>query len=136
MALDPHEDDPQLPLSDSTIRHLAQKFAPVHHVSSSSGPPTLPPSAQAPKAALTPVDAFLNERTHSHGEFSVTAELAQCLKTLMYGSTNWEHLTSVQREALEQIATKLARILSGNPAHRDAYEDVIGYCTLVIRSII
>jgi hypothetical protein len=36
---------------------------------------------------------------------------------------------------LEMIAHKIARILSGDPNHRDHWEDIAGYAELVVREI-
>lgn len=36
-----------------------------------------------------------------------------------------------QREALEMIAHKIARILNGDPNYADSWHDVAGYATLV-----
>lgn len=40
-------------------------------------------------------------------------------------------LTDVQRESIDLIATKLARICCGDPNHRDHWDDIAGYATLV-----
>jgi hypothetical protein len=42
-------------------------------------------------------------------------------------------VTSVQHEALDGIAVKLARILSGDPYHRDHWLDLAGYIDLLLR---
>ena len=49
----------------------------------------------------------------------------------MRDTANWEALTEVQHEALEHIATKIARILSGDPNHADHWNDIQGYARLV-----
>ena len=36
-----------------------------------------------------------------------------------------------QREALEMLALKIARILNGDPNYADSWHDVAGYATLV-----
>ena len=40
-------------------------------------------------------------------------------------------LDADQVEALDMIATKIARILNGNPDHVDSWIDIAGYATLV-----
>ena len=72
----------------------------------------------------------LKERNGVHGNFSETAFMADNLKQLiacgkLYGST-----TPVQREALDMIAVKIARILSGNPHFADHWHDIQGYALL------
>jgi hypothetical protein len=48
----------------------------------------------------------------------------------MKSGTNWISLSDGQAEALEMIAGKIARILSGNPDFADHWDDVIGYAQL------
>jgi hypothetical protein len=47
----------------------------------------------------------------------------------------WKRLSVGQREALEMIAHKIARILSGDPNHKDHWEDIAGYAELVVREL-
>ena len=49
----------------------------------------------------------------------------------MRQSTNWPRLDHVQAEALEQIATKIGRLLSGDSKHADHWKDIQGYAKLV-----
>ena len=60
---------------------------------------------------MTPL---LTDRERTHGIFKDTASLAQSLKDVMRSSKNWGRLSDSQKEALEQDATKTARILSGD----------------------
>jgi len=48
----------------------------------------------------------------------------------MKSGTNWISLSDEQAEALEMIAVKIARILSGDPEYPDHWDDVIGYAKL------
>ena len=76
---------------------------------------------------------ILDEREKTHGSYANTASTAQALKDVMKQGTNWRHLDDTQREALDLIATKIARILSGNPHEVDHWRDVAGYANLVVR---
>jgi hypothetical protein len=49
----------------------------------------------------------------------------------MRQSSGWDHLGNEHAEALEMIAMKIARILSGNPNFSDHWEDIEGYARLV-----
>jgi hypothetical protein len=49
----------------------------------------------------------------------------------MRQSSGWDHLGNEHAEALEMIAMKIARILSGNPNFADHWEDIEGYARLV-----
>ena len=69
----------------------------------------------------------LAEREATHGNFAATALIAQRLKDVSKSSPNWNsNLTDVQRETLEAIFTKIARILSGDPNHKDHWFDIEG----------
>ena len=73
----------------------------------------------------------LAEREATHGNFAATALIAQRFKDVSKNTPNWSgNLTDVQRESLEAIFTKLARILSGDPNHPDAWDDIEGYARL------
>lgn len=41
----------------------------------------------------------------------------------------------MQKEALEMIMHKVARLLNGDPRHIDAWSDIVGYATLAIEDI-
>ena len=73
---------------------------------------------------------MLNEREKTHGQYATTAAMSQKLKTAMMLSKNWNRLTEPQAEAIEMIAAKLARILSGDPNFRDHWDDIAGYAQL------
>ena len=76
-------------------------------------------------------DEILSERGQIHGDFSADSAIAQQLKQLLRSKENWEKLSSVQKEALEMICTKLGRIMVGDPRHRDHWSDIAGYARLV-----
>ena len=75
--------------------------------------------------------AILNGRNSIHGDFTDDASISQAVKAAMYRGKNWQDLSDVQTEALEHIATKISRILSGDPAHKDHWLDIQGYAKLV-----
>lgn len=73
------------------------------------------------------VDALLEQRKKSHGDFADKANLAQATKALWRKSPNWDKLTAVQREGLEHIVDKVTRALVGDPTHQDHWADIEGY---------
>jgi hypothetical protein len=75
-------------------------------------------------------EPILNEREQSHGDFSLTATLAQCLKATIRNKVTVD-LTKVQRESLDMICTKIARICTGNPNEVDHWKDIAGYAKLI-----
>ena len=82
---------------------------------------------------MTPL--LTTDRERTHGIFKDTASLAQSLKDVMRSSKNWGRLSDSQKEALEQDATKTARILSGDFNFRDHWDDKGGYAQLGAISI-
>lgn len=75
-------------------------------------------------------EALLVEREKTHGDFSETAEFAQNIKGIFRIAPAFEKLPACQREALDLIATKLARILVGNNMEPDHWKDGAGYFKL------
>ena len=80
--------------------------------------------------ALSGVDAILAERQKTHGDFETHAKLAQALKEQMRTGKQWPHLNPMQKEALDMIQHKNARILNGDPNYPDHWDDLEGYSTL------
>ncbi len=76
--------------------------------------------------------AVLAARQSTHGDFAETAKLAQIIKTVLRHRA--ARLPPVQREALDMIASKLARILCGDPNHADHWHDITGYARLAAAS--
>ena len=78
------------------------------------------------------IEAILIERRNQHGPFDIHAHFSQALKAIACSdSGNWPSLSVTQREAIEMIIHKIARILAGNPNHIDHWDDIAGYATLV-----
>ena len=69
----------------------------------------------------------LNERGEQYGDFRDMAFCAQTLKAMLIA----DDMNSVQKEAMDLICTKLARISHGNPNNRDSWHDIAGYAQLV-----
>ena len=82
---------------------------------------------------MKPTDELLAERGETHGRFEDNARYGQMLRSQFRQSPGWEKATMVQREALDMIACKLSRILSGQPEHEDHWFDLAGYSTLAAR---
>ena len=78
------------------------------------------------------VEQTLAERGERYGDFSVHAEICQRIKLqMLLHPARWHLLSSVQKQALEVIADKIARILSGDPNYADNWHDIQGYAKLV-----
>ena len=78
---------------------------------------------------------IINERATTHGLYKHTAAWSQSIKDMFRGSPNWQHMNDGQKEALEMIAVKLARLLNGNPQFPDHWNDIAGYGKLGSNSI-
>ena len=74
---------------------------------------------------------MLAGREARYGSFSGHARISQELKLVMVERVKWSMMQDDQREALEMIAHKIARILNGDPNYADNWIDIAGYATLV-----
>lgn len=80
-------------------------------------------------------EPILVEREKTHGSFGMNAHFSQNLKSIMqsdatgYGSMCVEH-----REALDMIALKISRILSGQANFNDHWDDIAGYAKLASKA--
>jgi len=85
----------------------------------------------APKSDT--VDAILDSRAKDYGAFADNARLAQALKRTMadHADEMGSLFADEQWEALEMIATKMSRIVNGNPDKIDNWDDIAGYAKLV-----
>jgi hypothetical protein len=98
-------------------------FSPEGQGQGSNGRPGAGPGARDRETLLA-------DRARTHGDFRACAGLAQDLKRVMHNSPNWYHLDDDRSEALDQIATKIARALVGDPLHPDHWDDLAGYAAL------
>ena len=83
--------------------------------------------------ADTNVDAILNARGSNYGSFEGVAGFAQVMKGLIRDTQEGRgaYLPADQCEALDMIASKIARIVNGNADYVDSWIDIAGYATLV-----
>ena len=79
------------------------------------------------------VNGILNERARVYGAFEDNARVAQGLKRVMAEHARAKDRTFAddQWEALEMIASKISRIVNGNPDSVDQWDDIAGYATLI-----
>lgn len=81
------------------------------------------------------IEKTLTEREGRYGAFADHARLSQHLTDVMRAAPKWEDLSAVQKEALEMIQHKVARILNGDPCYGDNWHDIAGYATLVEQNL-
>lgn len=80
---------------------------------------------------LTNVTEVLKERGAKYGQFYMHAKIAQGLKDIVWDQPGWVELEADQKQALEVIFDKVARILNGDPNYPDNWVDIEGYARLV-----
>lgn len=80
---------------------------------------------------MSDLTATLAERGARYGKFEDRAVIAQGLKDQMWATEGWSRLAPDQRQALEVIQDKVARILNGDPDYTDNWHDIAGYARLV-----
>lgn len=91
--------------------------------------------SQSNKDTMTIQDT-LKQRQNTHGDFATHAVISQALKKVMHDIPAWETvLSDDQREALDMIQHKVARILNGNPNYDDHWQDICGYSQLVLNTL-
>lgn len=83
---------------------------------------------------MTSPSELIQTRKSTHGEWCLQADMAHRLKSEMHFTripgAGWDNLTASQQEALDMIAVKISRILSGNPNEPDHWDDIAGYALL------
>ncbi len=74
------------------------------------------------------MNEILEARGKTHGSFATNAHISQAIKALIFEHA--KNIPDVQREALDMIALKLSRIVSGKANVRDHWIDISGYALL------
>jgi hypothetical protein len=146
---DVHPEDHPTLFPDSATRRASERFAQTHN-----SPIANLAALEASLRRAQPGEALevepqlmdeiiknrhplLAERETTHGNYQATALIAQRFKDISKSTPNWSgNLTDVQRESLEAIFTKIARILSGDPNHPDHWRDVEGQAHLVTETLV
>lgn len=77
------------------------------------------------------VQQTLIARGDRYGSFADRAIITQGIKAMMMQGDEWSNMRADQREALDMIAHKISRIVSGDPNHFDSWHDIAGYATLI-----
>jgi hypothetical protein len=74
---------------------------------------------------------LLNERQATHGSFEDNAIISQSFKRMYRAGPGWDHCSDIEREAMDMIALKFSRVLSGRSMSKQHWEDIVGYAKLV-----
>ena len=86
-----------------------------------------------PEPEVSGVGKVLDERASQYGSYMQASDTAIRIKGIIHNAVarNEAHLYPDQLQALDMIATKISRIVNGNPNHTDSWIDIAGYATLV-----
>lgn len=79
------------------------------------------------------ISPLLDEREITHGDYATKARFIQAFKQMIRHAEGFDDLTPAQRESLDMIATKIGRILHGDPDFADHWDDIAGYAALGAR---
>ena len=81
---------------------------------------------------MSDVNETLTVRETTYGDFRHVAYTAQELKKALSTGKSYDmHTSPFQREAIDMICSKLARIVNGDPDYKDSWHDIAGYAKLV-----
>ena len=72
----------------------------------------------------------LNQRQSQYGSFEDVAMITEQMVDIMRKGY-YENLAYNQKMALYMICSKMARIVNGDPNHKDSWHDIAGYATLI-----
>lgn len=89
-----------------------------------------------PHDGIPVVHEVVAERGKTYGSFAVNAGVSQSLKNAMRAAPGWKNLSDAQREGLEMIAAKAARMLTGDPSHLDNAVDMGGYAQCIVQAMV
>lgn len=82
---------------------------------------------------MTDVNQVLEERHKTHGSYADHAAMAQMLKEAARQGVMYDKLSAMEKESIDMILHKVARVLSGNPHFKDHWVDISGYATLIAK---
>lgn len=81
-------------------------------------------------AGVTDIAELIATRRGTHGDWQVQSAIEQAVKDRLRAGPCWPMMLPAQRAAVEMIAVKLSRIVSGNPNEPDHWDDIAGYARL------
>lgn len=90
---------------------------------------------------MVDIEKVIETRGSTHGRFEDNAKYSQLMKRVITaavadrGRRGADNLSHVQREALDMIVHKIARILAGDADYSDHWVDIQGYAQLVLDNV-
>ncbi len=73
----------------------------------------------------------LDQREQQYGDYRDVAKISQLIKMALRDVCDTGRLSYAQHESLDMMASKMARIVSGDPNNIDHWLDIEGYARLV-----
>ncbi len=92
-------------------------------------------NAEKVVAMVNTIDDTLAQRGSQYGKFIDQSKISEAIKAVMHAGPSWGDMASDQREAMDMIAVKIARLLNGNPNHIDSWVDISGYSMLISKRL-
>jgi hypothetical protein len=83
-----------------------------------------------PEPVADATAALIAERRGTHGDWAAQAAIAHAIKAALRSGPAWCVMTPGRREALDMVAVKMSRAVTGNPDHADHWDDMAGYARL------
>jgi len=80
---------------------------------------------------MSSIAQILEQRKNQHGDLLAQSTISQGMKDAMRFTPKWNDLKQDQKECLEMIVHKIARILAGDPNFVDHWDDISGYSILI-----
>lgn len=111
--------EPMITTHGIYCRHCGLNLKDISRTDTCAGAPTM-----SDPVTLT------TERKSTHGDWMQQSRCGNELKGVLRGISNWNDLLPHQQEALDMIATKMSRIVCGNPNEPDHWDDIAGYAHL------
>ena len=81
------------------------------------------------------LDAILKQRGSVYGDFRDNGRIAQGIKEVYRSHPLWGAVPPHIQEGLDLIATKISRIVSGDPLYPDNLIDIAGYATRCLQIV-
>ena len=89
----------------------------------------------ASETADPTIKETLSQRQEQYGSFEDVAMFTEQMVDVMRKGY-YEKLAYNQKMALYMICSKMARIVNGNPNHKDSWHDIAGYATLIDNELV
>jgi len=81
------------------------------------------------------IEAMLVERGAKYGDYVEGTQIAIRLFAAATDAPGFKRMDPGQQYAMFMFCAKMARLLNGDPNHRDSWEDIAGYATCVLNTL-